>query len=537
MPWRRISVLAGVLLVSSTLASTAQVYNSADFVRSLYQRYLGREPSSNELTQWVWAFQKGMTLTEAQVTFLSSDDYFARHGRNPTSFVTGLFTEVLNRAPSQAEVTAWVNSLNAYRGNREKLVRDFLKAAQQELTQRAPLPTTNPRPSGASAQDGQLSATARLLRDALEDELGGTQQGRQLAVVSRNLVNASRNLETAIASSPASDAYVQAYRDVHQTLSALEDGFQTLRFSVPNSSAYLDRYLRIFESLESTVPQVAPTRPSAPVGAGATPTMDAPTYNEVLRLNTALSSDTQQLLYMLRSMVNTEESYKQLLRDVEFFYAQVDAFQHTLSAGTSMADVRNYVSRLRAIATGISQNMRMSVPAGGIVQRWNVVNFDVQQVGELVGVSTGSMIDPGQPVLYNAPTYSQLPYQVHRPMPTQTPRRMVPAIDEAVAHVNAFVVGFNRFVPYYAQVPALQTQARSLRLALIQLRQEATGAGSPQKQRARLSEANQLLDVLNESRKQLTATTQLANAPDLSEVNLAVQRINEVFLSGSDAPR
>ena len=42
----------------------AQAYNSADFVRSLYQRYLKREPSSNELTQWVWAFQKGTTLTD-----------------------------------------------------------------------------------------------------------------------------------------------------------------------------------------------------------------------------------------------------------------------------------------------------------------------------------------------------------------------------------------------------------------------------------------------------------------------------------------
>ena len=143
MPWGRISVLAGLLLLSSAPASTAQVYNSADFVRSLYQRYLNREPSSNELTQWVWAFQKGTTLTDAQVTFLSSEDYFVRQGRNPNTFMTGLYGEVLNRAPSQAEVTAWVNNLNTYRGNREKLVREFLKAAQQETAQRAPLPPSN----------------------------------------------------------------------------------------------------------------------------------------------------------------------------------------------------------------------------------------------------------------------------------------------------------------------------------------------------------------------------------------------------------
>ena len=68
-------------------------------------------------------------------------------------------------------------------------------------------------------------------------------------------MNASRSLEQALTSSP--NTYDQAYRDVHQTLSALEDEFQSVYFSAPNSSAYLDRYTRIFESLEGTPPQIA----------------------------------------------------------------------------------------------------------------------------------------------------------------------------------------------------------------------------------------------------------------------------------------
>ena len=74
------------------------------------------------------------------MAFLSSDDYFVRQARNPNTFVAGLYAEVLNRAPSQAEVVAWVNNLNLLQGNREKLVREFLKAAQQDVTQRQPLP-------------------------------------------------------------------------------------------------------------------------------------------------------------------------------------------------------------------------------------------------------------------------------------------------------------------------------------------------------------------------------------------------------------
>ncbi len=529
MPWGRISVLAGLLLMGSAAPSRAQVYNSAEFVRSLYQRYLQREPSSNELTQWVWAFQKGTTLTDAQVTFLSSEDYFVRQGRNPQTFITSLFGEVLNRAPSQQEVTAWMDRLTAHRGAREKLVPEFLQAAQQETAQRVPLPTSSAPASETQAREGQLSATARLLRESLESELGGTPQGRQLAIVSRNLVNASRALEQAVVSSPA--AYDQAYRDLHQTLSALEDSLQGVYFSAPNSTAYLNRFTRGFESFEGASPQVA-TPPPPSAGPGAPPGIDAGLYNEILRLNTALSSDTQQLLYVLRSMFNSDEHHKQLLRDVEFFYAEVDAFHHTVRVGTPMAEVRAYVLRLRALADGISQTMRVHIPAGGVVQRWDVVNWDVRQVGELLGVAAGPAIDPGQPVLFNAPTYSQLPYQVHRPTPTRTPRDMVPAIDQAVAQVNAFVVGYNPFLTHYPQVPVLQKQARSLRLALIQLRQEVTGGASPRQLRARLNEVNQLLETLNASRKVIVGASPLANAPDLNEVNLGVQRVNRVYLAG-----
>ena len=122
MPSRWTTMVAVVLLVSWPATCPAQVYNSADYVRSLYHKYLNREPSSNELTQWVWAFQKGTTLADAQVAFLSSDEYFVRQTRNPNTFVAGLYAEVLNRAPSQAEVSAWVNNLQVFQGNREKLV-------------------------------------------------------------------------------------------------------------------------------------------------------------------------------------------------------------------------------------------------------------------------------------------------------------------------------------------------------------------------------------------------------------------------------
>ena len=90
--------------------------------------------------------------------------------------------------------------------------------------------------------------------------------------------------------------------------------------------------------------------------------MDAGLYNEILRLNTALSSDTQQLLYVLRSMFNSDEYHKQLLRDVEFFYSQVDAFEHSLRVGTPVADVRTYVLRSAVARRRHLAGMRVQHP-------------------------------------------------------------------------------------------------------------------------------------------------------------------------------
>ena len=451
MPLRRTSLVALLLWLGWVATVPAQVYNSVDYVRSLYHKYLNREPSSNELTQWVWSFQKGLSVTEAQVTFLSSDEYFSRHQRTPDSFVAGLYAEMLNRAPSPGEVTEWVNNLSRFGGNRQTLVREFLKAADRETSERVPLPAP-----GSQTKDGQLTATARLLRDAVEDELGGTSQGRQLTVMGRNLVNASRSLERTMETSP--NAYLQAYTDVRNAVSPIESELGKLGFSSPNSSAYLDRFLRLLASVDPSPSRPVPLPSASRPQAGGAATLGPNAYNEILRLSTALSADAQQILYLLRSMFNLDSFHSQLLRDIEFFYSQVDAFHHSLRVSMPVMEVRSGILRLRALAGGVSQNLRQGNPAGVISQRWNNVMQDLRQMGDQVGVSAGPVIDPGQPVLYNAPTYNQLPYQILRPTPMATPIDLAPNIDEAVAHLNAFIVGFNRFLPYSARVPILQAQ-------------------------------------------------------------------------------
>ncbi len=106
-------------------------------------------------------------------------------------------------------------------------------------------------------------------------------------------------------------------------------------------------------------------------------------------------------------------------------------------------------------------------------------------------------------------------------------------IDQAVAQLNAFVVGFNQFLPYYPQVPGLQGQARRLRLLLLQFRQELTAGGLPQGLKPRLTEINQALEGLVASWKQTIQTTGLKNAPEVSDILVSLQKANQVFLQAT----
>ncbi len=498
---------------------SAQVYNSSDHVRNLYRKYLDREPTSNELTQWVWSFQKGLSLSDAQATFLSSDDYYSRRGRNPNSFVSGLYAEILNRAPSANEASQWVRSLNANRGDRAKLVREFLQAAQQESSAATALP------AGESSQrQGQLVATARVLRNSIEQELGGTHQGRQLAVMSRNLVNASRSLELAPQTPPAT--YQQALDDVQAAFGAVAGEMAQLHFSAPTSSTYLTQFEQILATLGSTASRPTPLPPANRPPSGG---IEAQLYNQLVQTSTTLLADTNQAVYLLRNSAGQNSAQTQLLRDVEFFYSQATALHQTLQEGMPKHEVRHGVLRLRALSQGVSRTMQTTSQIGWVAQRWDIVSRDLQQLGELVGVSLGPTIDPGQPVLLNAPTYYQLPYQVQRPTTAQLSSQAIPLTDQAMAHVDALVVGFNRFLPLSPRVPALQAQARTLRMSLGQFRQELAGGSSAEQLKLQLSQINQSLQALNATWTRTVQERQLTNAPDLSDIAGSIQSLSQIF--------
>ncbi len=83
---------------------------------------------------------------QEQAQYLGNEDYFEAHGGTPRSYIVALYADVLQRAPSEAEIERWTADLQSC-GNGEILAQDFLIFANSELTERAqmlPLPVLEP---------------------------------------------------------------------------------------------------------------------------------------------------------------------------------------------------------------------------------------------------------------------------------------------------------------------------------------------------------------------------------------------------------
>jgi hypothetical protein len=79
-------------------------------VEQYYETILHRLATPAERAGWVGLFLAGATETQIEFDFLNSSEYLAAHA-SATSFVTGLYTDVLGRNPSSNELSVWQQAL------------------------------------------------------------------------------------------------------------------------------------------------------------------------------------------------------------------------------------------------------------------------------------------------------------------------------------------------------------------------------------------------------------------------------------------
>jgi hypothetical protein len=104
-------------LLSGTPYSIAQAIthsaeNYTKFVTEAYHRYLGRLPDAPGLASWVQGMQQGLSDERLEAGFIGSPEYIQDHGGQGAGWVTGMYKDLLGRAPAQSEVENWLQVLN-----------------------------------------------------------------------------------------------------------------------------------------------------------------------------------------------------------------------------------------------------------------------------------------------------------------------------------------------------------------------------------------------------------------------------------------
>ena len=98
-------------------------------VTSWFREYLGREPRQQELYVWEAHFARGGSLSDAELQILSTPEFYYQSNANDAEYVRRMFQMVTNRQPSQQEISQWVNRLQYHNRLRPEMAREFLAMA------------------------------------------------------------------------------------------------------------------------------------------------------------------------------------------------------------------------------------------------------------------------------------------------------------------------------------------------------------------------------------------------------------------------
>lgn len=109
--WSTVAVINGGGAVANAFARTPE-YVRTQVVEG-YRTILGRDPSEADIQYWTGMITSGALPPESlRGFFAQSDEYWQKAGGTSTGFITRLYSDVLGRAPSAADLTFWTSELS-----------------------------------------------------------------------------------------------------------------------------------------------------------------------------------------------------------------------------------------------------------------------------------------------------------------------------------------------------------------------------------------------------------------------------------------
>lgn len=106
---------------------TASYPGDPNVLNQIYQQLLGRLPSAKEQVAWGQYLAQGNSINDLKAKILGSPNFYDRVGNNPQVFIQTMIQSLKGQAATAQEVTAWLNRLQQYQGQREEVVREFLQ--------------------------------------------------------------------------------------------------------------------------------------------------------------------------------------------------------------------------------------------------------------------------------------------------------------------------------------------------------------------------------------------------------------------------
>lgn len=132
--------------VQLLVESTATAYpggglpNQRDQITQIstwFREYLRREPRAQELYVWEAHLARGGSLTDAQLQILSTPEFYYQSNADDAEYVRRMFQLVTNRQPSQQEISQWLTRLQYHNRLRPEMAREFLAMAKGQASRGA----------------------------------------------------------------------------------------------------------------------------------------------------------------------------------------------------------------------------------------------------------------------------------------------------------------------------------------------------------------------------------------------------------------
>ena len=119
-----------------TSTITADIWQSKEHrgiqVDQIYQTYLHRPADPGGRENWINNMLSGLTEEKVTADFLNSHEYLMLHS-SATSFVTGLYQDVLSRLPDSAGLSNWVGLLISGVETQQQVIQSFIVCKERNL--------------------------------------------------------------------------------------------------------------------------------------------------------------------------------------------------------------------------------------------------------------------------------------------------------------------------------------------------------------------------------------------------------------------